>query len=113
MKRIILVFLLAILPLQLSWGAITAFSQDETSETVQGDWQPEVKGADSDQPVSKKDSSKICSASCTCHLAAAVLCFPVLPSLMKMQETPTQLEVSFYRSPIPDGPLRPNWRTPG
>lgn len=113
MKRFFLFFLLITVSFQLSWGGVSVFNQYEIDEVIQSNWQAEIKGAGAEEEGEKKVSGRMCSRSCSCHLTAAVLPIPFMPAFRKLQEVPARFDSPIYRSPVPDGPVRPNWRALG
>lgn len=113
MKRIFLLFLLITISVQHSWGVVNAFNQYEADQEIQSNWQAEINVAGPEESGEKKNSGTVCSRSCSCHLTAAVLPTSFMPTFRKQQEMPARFDSPIYRSPVLDGPVRPNWRALG
>lgn len=113
MKRILLIFLLALIPLQVAWSA------EFCSAVVAGDLQtvsavilPGVESNDT-QPSSTFGDSGCCPAcnfACTCSVAGPPNSLNA--HLLQRESLPVRsLAPPRYRSHVPEGPTRPNWTT--
>ncbi|WP_420473660.1 cation efflux protein, CzcI family [Noviherbaspirillum sp. ST9] len=112
MKKLLLIFLLALLPLQFSWAAAAAYCQHEGEKSSQHfGHHSHQHDASADRP---DDTDKVVKghADCGyCHAycqVSALTSVPevVLPTGSTHVEKPTQ----SYSSHIPDGLQRPDWR---
>jgi hypothetical protein len=106
MRRWLLVFLMAILPLQLSWAAVARCCQHEPAQVVHfGDHEREVhdEGAVARDPHVKKSLLTVdddCGSCQLCH--AQVLAPPTLPPRVALQPTLRGLHISA----LPERPDR-------
>lgn len=110
-KRLFIIFLLAVLPFQLTWAGMGTYCQHEEGRAAQHFGHHEHKHTvHGDQ--GKSDSGKVNAGTdndCTSHLNS-VKCFlssqatPVLPQA----SVKVDLRLATYTSHIPDGPERPD-----
>lgn len=112
MKKLLLIFLLVILPFQFSWAAAAAYCQHEEGQTVQH------FGHHSHQHQAKADKTEGQSGSLQtdtdcgyCHLSCQASVPAAPPDIPPaVGPTYTQLPPLSYSSHIPDGPRRPDRR---
>lgn len=111
MKRLLVIFLLFLLPCQVSWAAIDSllYGQQENAEAVHGD-SPTQDFAETPQPDGKIMIGCHCHG--LCHLPVVLhretlASVGMLTGVSSNGLSPTQR----YQSHIPDGPTRPKWRT--
>jgi hypothetical protein len=118
MKRLILIFLLAILPFQLSWAALASYCQDESaSQTLQTpqhfghhDHAAQIKSASA--KAGEKDKSDSTSAECeTCHLSCTkfFLPLPVTGTPVENRVLYTAQASPIYLCPVATPPEEPDW----
>ncbi|PRC95076.1 hypothetical protein [Solimicrobium silvestre] len=107
MKRILIIFLLTILPLQMSWASVANYCLHEQDKSVQHfghhthqhqtEQQPQSDGTDSDCDY--------------CHHTGSI--FALTNSLQLTDAAhpfPLALDPVLYQSHIPDSLTKPNWR---
>jgi len=113
MRRWLLIFLVVLLPMQLSWAAVASYCQHESGAAVQhlGHHEHQHKAdagrADSDNPkaVGANDADcGICHAGCATVILEPVALLPVAVSLDTGSTHPVLIS-----SPPPSLPERPNW----
>lgn len=113
MKRLVIVFLLVFLPLQMSWGAVTAYCEHEQGTSAQhfGHHAHQHKST-ADSAKQSKDSKLKLDPDCAfCHHGWVKLaCGHVFIPAPVAHRDHVIHDVSKYDSYIPDGPQRPNWR---
>ena len=111
MKRLVLMFLMLMLPLQFSWAGVSAYCQHETSATAQHVGHHDHQHQKSPDTGDDGGAPDKAHADCGyCHLAHSCAAVPAvsMPAFVRdgmaidpQPETP--------RSYFPDGPERPNW----
>jgi hypothetical protein len=121
LKRLILIMLLAILPIQMSWAGVSTYLHLAEGDLVQfvGEHAETTAAASvTDDANLKHDKVRTVDGGCCphchglCHLSALPLTnaltvsFGLEPGLALHHSLRTA-----YQSHIPDGPLKPNWRT--
>ncbi|WP_317205867.1 DUF2946 family protein [Janthinobacterium sp.] len=113
MKKIFLILLLLVMPLQMSWAAASAYCQHEEGRAARhlGHHGHEHK-AKAEQPASKKDGGAPHSDCNFCH-GIGQASFPAGAALAVFSPAsgPIAGAPFFYASHIPDGPKRPDWRS--
>lgn len=117
MKRLLLIFLLTMLPLQMSWAALTGYCQHEEGRAAQHLGHHEHKhhaAGDSKQSDNKKSKSNlgVNDADCGyCHLSCANLVSTQQPEIIfPPNSIPVEFLLYSYRSHIADGLSRPDWQ---
>lgn len=112
-KKLLLILLLGILPLQLSWAAAAVYCQHEKEQSSRHyghhEHQHESAGVKSaaDKPASIDND---CG---TCHVSAQPSFLPAITLALPPLQRPYAHRIpAAYTSHIPDGPLRPDWRRP-
>lgn len=113
MSRFILILLLAILPLQMSWGAVTSYCEHEQGKAAQHFGHHVHKHTASPADKQTKSAKFKADTDCGyCHHAhqkvASTSAFTLAPAARTVP--PPVLSLS-YQSYIPEGLLRPNWVT--
>lgn len=114
MKRLLLIFLLTVLPLQMSWAAVTSYCQHENGKTAQHFGHHEHKHQASGESKQGKSKLGVNDADCGyCHLscvkAAAIADFEIgFPQSSILVE----FQPPLYRSPPPGSVAKPDWRHP-
>jgi hypothetical protein len=114
MKRLILIILLVLVPLQFAWAAVGAYCQhEEGSNSFHFGHHAHTHQAKRDAPDSSTKINKAHLDCNSCHAPASVL-WIAAPSMTVAAPVAERYEpVSFlYSSFIPDGPRRPD-RLPG
>lgn len=111
MRRLFLILLLAMLPLQFSWAVAASYCQHEQGKAVThfGHHAHNHAGnADSDgEPAKKSQPDNDC---CICHLAGTNV-VPLAESVIACNDSPHPPDIyafSFH-SFIPEGLSKPNW----
>jgi hypothetical protein len=116
MKRLLLIFLLAMLPLQMSWAAVTGYCQHEEGKAAQHLGHHEHKhqaSGDSKQSDKKsKNQLGVNDVDCGyCHLSCLNIVSQPQPELaFPKASTPVEFQFHPYRSHIPDGLTKPDWQ---
>ncbi|MFS0754245.1 hypothetical protein ABC383_06055 [Noviherbaspirillum sp. 1P10PC] len=111
MKRLLVIFLLFLLPCQISWAAIDSllYGQQENVESAHSDLPAQVFSEDS-QPDGKMVIGCHCHG--LCHLPVVLSREKLAPVGMLTSVLSKGLSPTIrYQSHIPDGPTRPKWRT--
>jgi hypothetical protein len=114
MKRLILILMLALVPLQFAWAAAGAYClHEEGASSLHFGHHAHTHQAKSDTPDSKTKINKVHLDCSSCHASASVIWISA-PSMMVMSSTLERYEPGpiLYSSFIPDGPRRPD-RLPG
>lgn len=111
MKRLFLIFLLAMLPLQLSWGAVTVYCQHEQGKAAQHLGHHVHKHHPSSADKQEKGGKFKADGDCGyCHLTCLKLACTNQIVLVPTALPPhVAYEESAFHSFIPQGPPRPNW----
>ncbi|MES2932688.1 MAG: DUF2946 family protein [Pseudomonadota bacterium] len=110
MKRLLLILLLTVLPLQMSWAVAAVYCQHEQANTVKHfghhshDHQAQVNPADD------QDSQYKVHTDCGyCHgVIQAAFLTPALPPAIPSALIYIEPHPPFFSSHIPDGPRRPD-----
>ncbi|NVD98647.1 cation efflux protein, CzcI family [Massilia sp. BJB1822] len=113
MKRLVLIFLLAILPLQYAWSAAAAYCGHESGKSQHfGHHAHEHKDkAGVEKPIEIKKSTKIHDDCGVCHLSLQASLLPApTPVLSPDSGAWPPQEAPPFTSFIADGPKRPDWR---
>nr|WP_151638592.1 DUF2946 family protein [Noviherbaspirillum malthae] len=111
MKKLILIFLLALLPLQYSWAVIASYCQHEKEHVTHiGHHADDHKGAKGKGDPDKGKSASLheceyCHQACQASLAPAISSTFLLHGRSTLASPPL-----LYSSHIPDGPDRPDRR---
>jgi len=115
MRRFLLLLLLAVLPLQIPWAAGAAHcprgGDDAAHASVPGDASDEAHAHVHD--AGDGDEGQATGAGLDCSAIQLVALEPPAvraQSLPSAGATPQDVESSGYKSHIPDGLDRPNWR---
>jgi carbon starvation protein CstA len=112
-KKLILIFLLMLLPLQFSWAAAAVYCQHEQEQTTHHfghhSHQHEAKADPSDDNADH--SAKVHDDCGYCHLSCQAS-FVMASFDIAAPDGWTYLELYpiSYSSHLPDGPKRPDWR---
>lgn len=120
MRRWLLIFLLALLPLQLSWAAASAYCQHErdTQPEHWGHHESESRGTDrshsgegaqknsSTQPNAVIGDCVACHALCAQHADAAA---EPVRTTARVAQAPRATAQERFASHISDVPVRPDW----
>ena len=112
MKRFLLIFLLIMLPLQMSWAAVTGYCQHEEGKAAQHLGHHEHKHQASDESQESKFKLSMNDADCGyCHLSCGNLVSTHQPQLpFSKSSTPVEFQLHTYSSHIPEGLAKPDWR---
>ncbi len=110
-KKLLLIFLLIVLPVQYSWAVVAVYCQHEKKESTHlGHHQHEHEAQN--QQTLTDDGSSTPHDDCTyCHQACQASLVPtlaVLPYSDRLLQS-DRIQI-FFTSYIPDGLERPNWR---
>jgi len=110
-KRLLLIFLLTILPLQYSWAAAAVYCQHEKTPTTHFGHHTHEHHAQAGDADHKGKTAKADNDCGVCHLSAQPSFLSAI-SLMIQQDRMVRPADStpYYSSHIPDGPARPDWR---
>lgn len=112
-KKLILIFLLAILPLQYAWAAAAAYCQHEQEMSAHFGHHTHEHKAHADAP--DDEEAPVNSAADTdceiCQLSTKLSFLSAVPDVVPVSgfELSANLLLSFS-SHIPDGPQKPDWR---
>lgn len=111
-KRLLLIFLLALLPLQFSWAAAAAYCQHEGENTAQHfGHHSHQHDAQPDSPDDADPTAKVHADCAYCHLACQASFLTTAPDIVVPHgSTYAELPARPYSSHIPDGLQRPDWR---
>jgi hypothetical protein len=112
MRRLLLVFLLLVFPVQVTWAAVCVYCPGacviETSASIRSDSGSEATTDDSAKAgsISLDDSDCAC-----CHLGGVGVASPTIgTAVVKPHETPEQAEgIVLFTSIRPERPERPKW----
>ena len=111
MKRLVLMFLMLMLPLQFSWAGVSAYCQHETSAAAQHvghhDHQHQKSsdtGDDGSTPGKAHADCGYCHLAHRCAAVAAVSMPAFVCDGMAIDPQP-EIPLSYF----PDGPERPKW----
>lgn len=111
MKRLFLIFLLTMLPLQMSWAVVSDYCEHESGKAAQHLGHHEHKHETSNDKQPSKSKLGTGDSHCSyCHHCCANIIDTSQPILdLLFDSTLAQFELQRYISPISDGPSRPNW----
>lgn len=111
-KKLLLIFLLVLLPLQFSWAAAAAYCQhEEEPATLHFGHHSHQHDAKADLPDEVDTPTKVHADCGYCHLACQVSFLMEQPDIaMPNGSTYTALYSRMYSSHIPNGLHRPDWR---
>jgi hypothetical protein len=111
-KRLLLIVLLALLPLQFSWAAAAAYCQHEADPSTQHfGHHAHQHEAKPDLPDDADPATNVHADCMYCHLACQASFLAVAPDVdLPHGSTYAELPVRLYSSYFPDGLHRPNWR---
>jgi len=112
MRRLLVVLMLVILPLQFSWAAAATYCRYETSgAAVRHFGHHEHKHASSSAQVAKGTKAKLLNGSdCDCgfcHLSAAIVPAPLIQVASPLSGAALLFIEPSYSLNIPSGPERP------
>lgn len=112
MKRLLLIFLLTVLPLQMSLAAVTSYCQHENGKAAQHLGHHEHKHKASDESQPSKGKLGMNDADCGyCHLSCGNIVSTLQSQLTFSKfSTPVEFQLYPYSSHIPDGLAKPDWR---
>jgi len=109
-KKLLIIFLLVLIPLQYSWAAVAVYCQHEKEETTHvGHHKHEHAGkaqqADADSALSAPhDDCSYCHQACQAPLAPSATTLSQVIEKLSFASVP-----ALYESHIPEGPERPSW----
>jgi len=112
MKRLILIFLLTLLPLQMSWAAVSSYCQHETDKTSQHFGHHEHKHQAKADDTPKTKSLLAADADCgMCQLGGmGMLAAPSDGLSVNFNQSVAALaDIDFLASFRPERPERPKW----
>lgn len=111
-KKLLLIFLLALLPLQFSWAAAAAYCQHEGEKSTQHfGHHAHQHDAQTDLPDDADKVVKVHADCGYCHLSCQVSFLTAVPEVaLPTGATHVEKPVRPYSSHIPDGLQRPDWR---
>ena len=111
MRRYFLIFLLTMLPLQLTWAAVASYCGHEQGKSVQHIGHHEHKHAGSAEVKAEQKAPTQVDLDCGyCHLSyAQAILSPYLFTVARQASAPAHFLSSFYRSPFPEARLKPDW----
>ena len=112
MKRLLLIFLLVVLPFQMSWAAVTGYCQHEEGKAAQHFGHHEHKHHASSENQSSKSKFGMNDTDCGYHhlSCANLISTHQSQTIFSNPSTPVEVQLHFYRSHIPEGLARPDWR---
>lgn len=113
MRRWLPILLLTLLPLQLSWAAVSVYCQHETDAAAQhfGHHEHQHNADDKAKDDNGPKTLGAVDADCpTCHAgcATALQESPVMPVMYSASDVHTDQQI-LLSSPPPTLPERPNW----
>ncbi|RZI40012.1 DUF2946 domain-containing protein [Herbaspirillum sp. HC18] len=113
MKKLLLIFLLVLLPLQFCWAAAAAYCQHEGEKSAQHFGHHSHKhDAKADLPDNADKGGKVkIHVDCGyCHLSCQVSALTTVPEVvLPTGSTHVEKPARPYSSHIPDGLQRPDW----
>lgn len=111
MKRIFLIFLMTLLPLQAAWSAGYCRSTEESGALAySSSLAADNQGNEKQGPISFGDIG--CCAAChfVCHLPAVAVTGWSNANIPRAGSVLPLVRAAIpYQSHVPDGPTRPNW----
>jgi len=114
MRRLVLVLVLLLLPLQASWAAVAAYCGHENGVASKhmGHHQHKHQAGAGDQANEAAPATGGMDRDCgTCHINLNLAVFSVDATLLDDGRSLGQFPPSrLYASHVPIGPERPNWR---
>ncbi|MES2299395.1 MAG: cation efflux protein, CzcI family [Pseudomonadota bacterium] len=112
MKRLFLIFLITMLPLQMSWAVASSYCEHENGKAAQHLGHHEHKHQASGDKQPSKSKLGMVDADCGyCHHCCAnIIATPHTSLPVPFAATQVAFEPHRYISPISDAPSRPNWR---
>lgn len=112
MKRLFLIFLLAMLPLQMSWAVVSDYCEHENGKAAQhvGHHEHKHQASGDKQPSKSKLGTGDADCSYCHHCCANIIATPHPAPVVPFDSAQVAFELHRYLSPISDGPSRPNWR---
>jgi len=111
MKKIVLILLLALMPLQASWGVISMYVVQEHETCLHPHSEgPKLQGADSD----KEEPAGAANAHhedrfCGLHALSVIDSFPLRALSFSSSAVPPIYEPQFVPQIVVDRPERPKW----
>ncbi|MGV3741162.1 MAG: cation efflux protein, CzcI family [Burkholderiaceae bacterium] len=113
MKRLLLILLLAILPLQATWAAVATYCQHEKESTSRhfGHHQHEHEHQHAQAEEQQKDSSIKFHTDClTCQAAAAAMIIPAVDAVPVETASAVQVSSDPLLTSFPSSrPEKPKW----
>ena len=111
-KKLLLIFLLVLLPFQFSWAAAAAYCQHEETKAAQHfGHHSHQHNAQADLPDKGETPTKVHADCGYCHLACQASFLMAQPDIgMPNGSTDITLYSRIYTSHIPEGLHRPDWR---
>lgn len=112
MRRFLIIFLLFILPLQVSWAAVGSYCKHETGAAAKHFGHHEHKHHPQKSEPTKDSSGRALDKDCAvCHLGAAgmITTSTVNASTNLQVAERIATEVRFFKPLSPDRPERPKW----
>jgi hypothetical protein len=113
-KKLLVIFLLMVLPLQYSWAAAAVYCQHEKGESAHFGHHNHEHLTQADEPDAEPDApnkSQKTDGDCEyCHLFFHASLLPAMPEVATLDgpAPPPPLRLT-YSSHIPDGPNLPDW----
>lgn len=112
MKRLLLIFLLTLLPLQMSWSAVAGYCQHENGKAAQHLGHHEHKHQPQAKDTPQIKSLFTVDADCgVCQLSCVGI--PAMPAdalpIHFQQTVPAFVAIDFLASIRPERPERPKW----
>ncbi|HJV76483.1 MAG TPA: cobalt-zinc-cadmium resistance protein [Noviherbaspirillum sp.] len=112
MKKLLLIFLLAVLPLQYTWAAAAVYCTHEKSPAAKHFGHHSHKHNAKADDTSKSDKGPVVDNDCgTCHISAQPSFFFTVPMVVPLSGyVYAEQAPPIYHSYIPEGLPRPDWR---
>ena len=111
-RKFLVIFLLAWMPMQLTWAAVSVYCKHERAQSSQsahpGHHEHEhVTPADSGMPADAATAHPDCSV---CHTTTTLPAMGALMDLAAATQSLLRFVASAFPVPPPGAPDRPNWR---
>jgi hypothetical protein len=114
-KKIFLILMLALLPLQFSWAAVAVYCQHEQEASTHFGHHSHEHEADATAQIDDSSDegalAKVDADCAVCHISAqpSFLNSPPIVTPPQVATHATQLQTD-YSSHIPEGPQKPDWQ---
>jgi hypothetical protein len=113
MRRLLMIFLLFALPLQVSWAAVASYCKHEAGAAAKHFGHHEHQHHAQKAEPAKKDGANLSADNdcMVCHLAAAGMMPTSIANTASKHQglEPHDADARFFRLLPPDRPERPNW----